>query len=91
MPKVLIITGDAAESLEVMYPYQRLLEEGYQVDIAAPSKKKLQFVVHSEPQAAGRRGDLVDHHRPGTAKAGNRATPRPSTLRPSADPMTSAG
>ena len=29
-----------------MYPYQRLLEEGYQVDIAAPSAKKLQFVVH---------------------------------------------
>ena len=29
-----------------MYPYQRLLEEGYDVDIAAPSKKKLQFVVH---------------------------------------------
>ena len=46
MPKVLILTGDAAESLEVMYPYQRLLEEGYEVDIAAPSKKKLQFVVH---------------------------------------------
>jgi deglycase len=46
MPKVLILTGDAAESLEVMYPYQRLLEEGYQVDIAAPTVKKLQFVVH---------------------------------------------
>lgn len=46
MPKVLIVTGDAAESLEVMYPYQRLLEEGYEVDIAAPVKKKLQFVVH---------------------------------------------
>jgi protease I len=46
MPKVLILTGDAAESLEVMYPYQRLREEGYEVDIAAPSKKKLQFVVH---------------------------------------------
>ena len=46
MPKVLIVTGDAAESLEVMYPYQRLLEEGYQVDIAAPTAKKLQFVVH---------------------------------------------
>ena len=46
MPRVLIITGDAAESLEVMYPYQRLLEEGYDVDIAAPSVKKLQFVVH---------------------------------------------
>jgi protease I len=46
MPKVLLLTGDAAESLEVMYPYQRLLEEGYEVDIAAPAKKKLQFVVH---------------------------------------------
>ncbi|WP_338872647.1 DJ-1/PfpI family protein [Myxococcus stipitatus] len=46
MAKVLILAGDAAESLEVMYPYQRLLEEGYEVHLAAPSKKKLQFVVH---------------------------------------------
>lgn len=45
-PKLLILTGDAAESLEVMYPYQRLKEEGYDVHIAAPSKKKLHFVVH---------------------------------------------
>ncbi|MGD0906654.1 MAG: DJ-1/PfpI family protein [Candidatus Acidiferrales bacterium] len=45
-PKVLILTGDAGESLEVMYPYQRLLEEGYDVKIAAPTKKKLHFVVH---------------------------------------------
>jgi protease I len=45
-PKVLILTGDAAESLEVMYPYQRLKEEGYEVHIAAPNKKKLRFVVH---------------------------------------------
>jgi protease I len=46
VPKVLILTGDAAESLEVMYPYQRLREERYEVQIAAPSKKKLHFVVH---------------------------------------------
>jgi protease I len=46
MPKVLILAGDASESLEVMYPYQRLREEGYEVHLAAPSKKKLQFVVH---------------------------------------------
>jgi protease I len=46
MAKVLILTGDAAESLDVMYPYQRLQEEGYEVSIAAPSKKKLHFVVH---------------------------------------------
>lgn len=44
--KILILTGDAAESLEVMYPFQRLREEGYEVHIAAPTKKKLHFVVH---------------------------------------------
>src|SRR5438128_3292831 len=41
-----MVAGDAAESLEVLYPYQRLQEEGYEVKIAAPSKKKLHFVVH---------------------------------------------
>ena len=46
MPRILIITGDAAESLEFMYPYQRLLEEGYIVDVAAMNSKRLQFVVH---------------------------------------------
>ncbi|TAM76785.1 DJ-1/PfpI family protein [bacterium] len=46
MAKILLVTGDAAESLEVMYPYQRMLEEGHDVQIAAPAKKKLQFVVH---------------------------------------------
>ncbi|MFF3768398.1 DJ-1/PfpI family protein [Streptomyces sp. NPDC001922] len=44
--KILIVTGDAAESLEVLYPYQRLREEGYEVHIAAPSRKRLRFVVH---------------------------------------------
>jgi protease I len=46
MPKVLMLTGDAGESLEVLYPYQRLREEGYDVEIAAPTKKRLQLVVH---------------------------------------------
>ncbi|PTX63165.1 protease I [Melghirimyces profundicolus] len=46
MSKVLILTGDAAEALEVFYPYYRLLEEGHEVTIAAPTKKKLQTVVH---------------------------------------------
>jgi protease I len=60
MAKVLILAGDAAESLEVMYPYQRLLEEGYEVHIAGPSKKKLQFVVH----------DFVDGYDTYTEKPG---------------------
>lgn len=44
--KILLVAGDAAESLEVLYPYQRLREEGYEVHIAAPTAKKLRFVVH---------------------------------------------
>ena len=46
MDKIVLLTGDAAETLEVFYPYQRLREAGYEVHIAAPEKKKLQFVVH---------------------------------------------
>ena len=60
MAKILMLAGDAAESLEVMYPYQRLLEEGYEVDIAGPSKKKLRFVVH----------DFVDGYDTYTEKPG---------------------
>ncbi|WP_168123128.1 DJ-1/PfpI family protein [Paenibacillus sp. HB172176] len=44
--KILIVTGDAAESLEVYYPYYRMLEEGYEAVIASPSKKTLRTVVH---------------------------------------------
>jgi protease I len=46
MARILLVTGDGAEALEVMYPYQRLTEEGYTVDIASPSKKTLHTVVH---------------------------------------------
>ncbi|QQK76489.1 DJ-1/PfpI family protein [Salicibibacter cibarius] len=44
--KVLIVTGDAVESLEVYYPYFRCLEEGFEPFIAANSVKKLQTVIH---------------------------------------------
>jgi len=44
--KVLIITGDAVEALEVFYPYYRCLEEGFETTIASPSVKKLYTVSH---------------------------------------------
>ena len=46
MIRVLILTGDAGEALEVMYPLQRMKEEGYGVVVAAPEKRKIQLVVH---------------------------------------------
>ncbi len=44
--KILIITGDAVEALEIYYPYYRILEEGYEAVIASPTKKVLRTVVH---------------------------------------------
>jgi len=39
--RALILTADKFEDLEVLYPYYRLIEEGVQVDIAAPRKEHL--------------------------------------------------
>lgn len=44
--KILIITGDAVEALEVYYPYFRVLEEGFEAVIASPTRKVLRTVVH---------------------------------------------
>ncbi|MCE4620055.1 MAG: DJ-1/PfpI family protein [Desulfurococcales archaeon] len=45
-PRILILGGDAAEALEILYPYFSLLEEGWEVEIAAPSKDVIKTVVH---------------------------------------------
>ncbi|SEG64382.1 DJ-1/PfpI family protein [Paenibacillus sp. UNC499MF] len=44
--KILIITGDAVEALEVYYPYYRVLEEGYEAVLASPKQKVLKTVIH---------------------------------------------
>ncbi|MEM0260986.1 MAG: DJ-1/PfpI family protein [Sulfolobales archaeon] len=44
--RILIIGGDAVEALEIFYPYFRLKEEGWDVDVAAPTRKPLRTVVH---------------------------------------------
>ncbi len=47
MPKkILIITDDAGESLEIYYAKQRLLEAGYTPVIASTQKKLLNGVLH---------------------------------------------
>ena len=44
--KILIITGDAGESFEILYALHRLQEAGYQPVIAAPSVKRMNLVMH---------------------------------------------
>lgn len=44
--KILILTGDAGESYETLYAKHRFEEAGYKAVIAAPSKKRLNLVIH---------------------------------------------
>lgn len=44
--KVLIIVGDAAETLDTMYPYYRLIEAGFTPVVAAPERRLYQMVMH---------------------------------------------
>ncbi|MDQ6813204.1 MAG: DJ-1/PfpI family protein, partial [Bacteroidota bacterium] len=43
--KVLIITGDAGESFEILYATHRFIEAGYEPVIAAPTVKPLNLVM----------------------------------------------
>ena len=64
MERVLILTADSGEELEVYYMLYRLREAGYAVDVAAPARKTLQLVVHDfEPgwdTYVERKGYLVE-------------------------------
>ena len=44
--KVLIIIGDASETLDTMYPYYRLQEAGFEPVVAGPEKRRFQMVMH---------------------------------------------
>ena len=44
--KVLIIIGDASETLDTLYPYYRLQEEGYEPVVAGPEKRRFHMVMH---------------------------------------------
>lgn len=46
MKRILIVTGDGAEELEVYYPLERMREEGYEVVIASTKPKTLALKVH---------------------------------------------
>jgi protease I len=46
MLKVLIIIGDATETVDTLYPYLRLQEEGFVPVVAAPEKRRYSMVCH---------------------------------------------
>lgn len=46
MEKVLIIVGDATETVDTLYPYYRLQEAGFEPVVAGPEARKFQMVMH---------------------------------------------
>src|SRR6478735_10256009 len=62
--KILIITGDAGESFEILFASHRLREAGYIPVIAAPAVRRLNLVIHDfEPgwdTYVERKGYLVE-------------------------------
>ena len=44
--KVLIVIGDASETMDTLYPYYRLIEAGFEPVVAAPEKRLYQMVMH---------------------------------------------
>ncbi len=46
MSRVLIVVGDATETVDTLYPYYRLQEDGFEPVVAAPEKRRYQMVLH---------------------------------------------
>ena len=44
--KVLVIVGDATETVDTLYPFYRLIEAGFEPVVAAPEKRRYQMVLH---------------------------------------------
>jgi protease I len=46
MDRVLIIVGDASETVDTLYPYYRLREDGFTPVVAGPERRRFQMVLH---------------------------------------------
>jgi protease I len=45
-PRVLIVVGDATETVDTLYPYYRLQEAGFQPVVVGPQRRTFQMVLH---------------------------------------------
>jgi len=64
MPRVLMPIGDASEALDTMYPFYRLPEDGFEVDVAGPEARLYHLVLHEIPPGADPPWDITQE-RPG--------------------------
>ncbi len=60
--EVLIVIGDATETLDTMYPYYRLIESGFRPVVTAPEQRKYQLVLHENKPGITRH--FFEHNKP---------------------------
>ena len=48
--RVLVIVGDASETVDTLYPCLRVQEEGFEPVVAAPDRRLYQMVLHEIPE-----------------------------------------
>jgi protease I len=59
MPKVLLPIGDATETLDTMYPFFRLKEDGFECVVAGPQARFYHTVMHEIPPGADPAWDIT--------------------------------
>jgi protease I len=62
--RILMPVGDATETMDTLYPFFRVQEEGYEVVVAGPQARKYHMVLHEIPPASGIPWDITEE-RPG--------------------------
>ena len=48
--RIIIVVGDATETVDTLYPFQRVQEEGFLPVVAGPEQRRYQMVLHEIPQ-----------------------------------------
>jgi protease I len=59
MPKILLPIGDATEALDTFYPFFRLPEDGFEVEVAGPEARLYHTVLHEIPPEANPPWDIT--------------------------------
>jgi protease I len=59
MPKILLPIGDATEALDTFYPFFRLPEDGFEVEVAGPQARLYRTVLHEIPPEANPPWDIT--------------------------------
>jgi protease I len=62
--KILMPIGDATEVVDTLYPFFRVVEDGYRAVVAGPEARKYHMVLHEVPPSAAIPWDITEE-RPG--------------------------